>query len=81
MGNLPLKEQLRALDEMPKSVTSEEADLIEYVTIKLKKGKRPSPDEVTAIDELYRRYFEQDEDQEKGPPELEHEADHDDTDL
>lgn len=81
MENLPLKDKLRELDEMPRSVTSEEADLIEVVACKLKKGKRPTSDEVEAIDLLYRKYLERDEDDEKGPPEIEHEDDLDDTDL
>lgn len=81
MENLTLKEQLRALDQMSRSVTSEEADLIEVVSSKLKKRKKPTPDEIEKIGELYWEYFEKDEDEEKDPLDLEPEDDLDDTDL
>lgn len=71
MKEKTLREKVRALDEMPRSVTSEEADLIAFIQDKLKEGKKVSSDEAEEIEVVYLQYFgpkEDDETEEEEAP-------------
>jgi hypothetical protein len=57
MDKKTLREKVRALDRMPRSVASEEADLIAFIQDKLKTGKKISPEEAGEIEEIYLRYL------------------------
>lgn len=66
MGRKMLLEIVRKLDEMARSVASEEADLIESVKVKLNAGKRVSSGEAEEIAEMHRKYLGPKDDEEKG---------------
>lgn len=76
-----LREKVRALDAMPRSVTSEEADLIAFIQEKLKEGQKVSPEEAEEIEEAYLHYFGPKEDDEAGEEEAPDPDDVDEDDF
>lgn len=81
MKEKTLREKVRALDEMPRSVTSEEADLIAFIQDKLKEGKKVSSDEAEEIEAIYLHYFGPKEDDEAGEEEAPDPDDVDEDDF
>lgn len=64
MEKKTLREKACELDEMTRSVTTDEAELLDLVLGKMKKGTRVPREDVQAIEEMYLRYFNPDGDEE-----------------
>jgi hypothetical protein len=62
----PLLAKAKALDEMTKSVTASEADVLERVLVALNEGKRPKPKDIEKIETMYDKYIGSREDEEGG---------------
>lgn len=78
MDRKTLREKVRKLDQMPKSVTSEEADLIAFIQDKLKTGEAITPEEADLIAEMHRKYFSPRDEEEEGEEADEDGVDEDD---
>lgn len=71
-------EKAEELDEMEKTLSSDNADLLERVLKTLKAGGKLKPKDKNKLTELYDKYFGEHEEEDKGSEESEEETVDDD---